>query len=800
MKINYLGKSRLSVVIVLSAASVAFAQKDRDSINSKDIEQVVLTGVADIAKDRKTPVAVSTIKEAVIVEKLGNQEFPEVLNTTPSVYATKAGGGFGDSRINVRGFDQRNTAVMINGVPVNDMENGAVYWSNWAGLSDVTSAMQVQRGLGSSKLAIASVGGTINILTKSADKKREGNVMFGLGNAGYNKLLFSYNTGKGTTGWSSSFLMSRTAGSMYADGTEFEGYNYYWALGYQKGKHDFQFTITGAPQWHNQRSFSPTINNYLKYGKDGEPNRKYNENWGYLNGEEYSYTRNYYHKPVMSLNWDYKITDATKLSTVVYASFGRGGGTGTVGSTSAIEAYRLADGSINFDRIYQFNKANNSAALARRSSINSHNWIGAISSLNHKLNDNLNFTVGVDGRYYKGLHYRVMSDFLGATSYKDNTDINNPNRIITDAYDASPNWNPFGGKTDETKIMYNNDGIVNWLGGFGQLEYSIGGLSAFAQGSISNQGFQRVDYFLNTPANQKTEMVNKLGYNVKVGANYNINSHHNVFVNGGYYERQPFFGAVFLNQRNDINPNLENEKVSSVEVGYGFRSSIFNANVNLYNTVWDDIFKRVSYRPASLTYYANVLGLKEVHRGVEVDFNVKPTEWITVNGMFSAGDWFYDSDVDATFIDDATNQIVGEGKLLIKDLKVGDAAQLTWALGADVKATENLKFDATYRYADNLYSGFDPGNNYNKNTPAVKLPSFGLLDLGLTLSTKTNVGKSLSFRLNVNNVLDETYISDMRTNTAADANEANNWNGLNKKNQVYFGFGRTWNASISYKF
>ena len=800
MKINYLGKSRLSVVIVLSAASVAFAQKDRDSINSKDIEQVVLTGVADIAKDRKTPVAVSTIKEAVIVEKLGNQEFPEVLNTTPSVYATKAGGGFGDSRITVRGFDQRNTAVMINGVPVNDMENGAVYWSNWAGLSEVTSAMQVQRGLGSSKLAIASVGGTINILTKSADKKREGNVMFGLGNAGYNKLLFSYNTGKGTTGWSSSFLMSRTAGSMYADGTEFEGYNYYWALGYQKGKHDFQFTITGAPQWHNQRSFSPTINNYLKYGKDGEPNRKYNENWGYLNGEEYSYTRNYYHKPVMSLNWDYKITDATKLSTVVYASFGRGGGTGTVGSTSAIEAYRLADGSINFDRIYQFNKANNSAALARRSSINSHNWIGAISSLNHKLNDNLNFTVGVDGRYYKGLHYRVMSDFLGATSYKDNTDINNPNRIITDAYDASPNWNPFGGKTDETKIMYNNDGIVNWLGGFGQLEYSIGGLSAFVQGSISNQGFQRVDYFLNTPANQKTEMVNKLGYNVKVGANYNINSHHNVFVNGGYYERQPFFGAVFLNQRNDINPNLENEKVSSVEVGYGFRSSIFNANVNLYNTVWDDIFKRVSYRPASLTYYANVLGLKEVHRGVEVDFNVKPTEWITVNGMFSAGDWFYDSDVDATFIDDATNQIVGEGKLLIKDLKVGDAAQLTWALGADVKATENLKFDATYRYADNLYSGFDPGNNYNKNTPAVKLPSFGLLDLGLTLSTKTNVGKSLSFRLNVNNVLDETYISDMRTNTAADANEANNWNGLNKKNQVYFGFGRTWNASISYKF
>jgi len=154
-----INKSMLTVVISLSTASVYYAQQVQDSASkSKDIEEVVLTGVADIAKDRKTPVAVSTIKEAQIVERLGNQEFPEILNTTPSIYATKGGGGFGDGRVNVRGFDMNNTAVMINGVPVNDMESGAVYWSNWAGLSDVTSAMQIQRGLGSSKLAIASIG------------------------------------------------------------------------------------------------------------------------------------------------------------------------------------------------------------------------------------------------------------------------------------------------------------------------------------------------------------------------------------------------------------------------------------------------------------------------------------------------------------------------------------------------------------------------------------------------------------------------------------------------------------------
>ena len=264
-----INKSMLTAIITLSTASVYYAQQVQDTVKetrSRDIEQVVLTGVADIAKERKTPVAVSTIKEAQIVERLGNQEFPEILNTTPSVYSTKAGGGFGDSKTIIRGFSQENIAVMVNGVPVNDMETGAVYWSNWSGLSDVTSAMQVQRGLGSSKLAIASVGGTINVLTRAADKKQGGIVSLGLGNDDYVKSLFAYNTGKSAKGWSSSFLMSRTAGSMYADGTQFEGYNYYFALGYQPNKkHDFQFTITGAPQWHNQRTTYSSIQNYIKY-------------------------------------------------------------------------------------------------------------------------------------------------------------------------------------------------------------------------------------------------------------------------------------------------------------------------------------------------------------------------------------------------------------------------------------------------------------------------------------------------------------------------------------------------------
>lgn len=77
--------------------------------------------------------------------------------------------------------------MMINGVPMNGMENQKVYWSNWAGLSDVTRSMQVQRGLGAAKVSVPAVGGSINIVTKSTEAKRGGFVSYGMGNDGYNK-------------------------------------------------------------------------------------------------------------------------------------------------------------------------------------------------------------------------------------------------------------------------------------------------------------------------------------------------------------------------------------------------------------------------------------------------------------------------------------------------------------------------------------------------------------------------------------------------------------------------------------
>lgn len=871
--ISYLGYQNLTLKFSVSNGATTNLGTIALEANSNELSEIVVKStVVDIAKDRKTPVAVSTIKAAEIQQKLGTQEFPEILRNTPSVYVTKSGGGFGDSRINIRGFNQNNIAVMINGMPVNDMENGSVYWSNWAGLSDVTSAMQVQRGLGSSKLATPSVGGTINIVTKSSDMKEGGSFSSGFGNARNFKIQGSYNTGKLENGLSASVLLSQTMGDGYINGTSFEGSNYYVALGYttKNDKHDFQFTVTGAPQWHNQRSTVSTIATYQKYGTLDEPNIKYNADAGYLNGEEYNIRKNYYHKPIASVNWDYKINETTKLSTVLYASMGRGAGasaTGGVGGNvynasvfllpngmvdyNKIQAWNNGTGSVFFNGqnrtrtmiggVYQNSSStgrtgagttaspyvyNTTSGITQTSSINSHDWFGGVINLNKKLTNTLTLDFGLDARTYTGYHFTVVNDLLGAGEFYDNTvaSLKPAGRHITETYQTDVQWNVFDKKNYE-KISFNSTGKVRWYGAFTQLEYSKDNLTAFVQGAISQQGFKREDDFVYLPTDPlaSTDYENILGGNVKGGANYNLNEKNNVYVNAGYYSRQPFFNSVYPNNRSTVNPNLTNEKIIGFEAGYGFRSRFFNATVNVYNTTWNDRYLKGNALPTDATTYTEYVGLNEVHSGFELEANSNITDKLKLNAMFSYGIWEYKGNATVNAYYQADNTpVVGytATPVYMDKVKVGDAAQMTASLGASYEVLTRVTVDANYNYNDKLYAGLSPINFADPNNKgALELPSYGLFDAGF--SYKMLVGKdkdkSVNFRLNVNNLFDKIYIAESRTNTFADDNlpvatgqpagskgtYASNgmlYNGVANVNQVFFGFGRTWNFTLRYDF
>ncbi|MEX0314063.1 MAG: TonB-dependent receptor [Allomuricauda sp.] len=808
--------------------------------DAEELEGVVVTGILDIAKDRETPVAVSTITATEIQEKIGSQELPEVLRSTPSIYATKTGGGFGDGRINVRGFDSQNTAIMINGIPVNDMENGRVFWSNWAGLSDVTTAMQVQRGLGSSKLAISSVGGTINILTKSTDKEQGGSVRFGGGNDGYLKTTASYNTGKNEKGFAASILLGRTSGDGYVQGTKFEGYNYFIGLGYEPNdRNSFQFILTGAPQVHNQRTSSffnvATIEDHLEYGA------LYNFNHGFLNGEEFGWRRNFYHKPIASFNWDRKFNDKTTLSTSVYASVGRGGGTGDIGvgpgfGFASSSRYRIpATGLVDYDLISRFNSGesvtfyngdNNGNprqiaptngeqivtsfgdGIIRRASMNSHNWFGLIANLHTDINSEWSWDVGIDARSYKGIHYRRVDNLLGADGYFDDDDINNPEHTVRQdgviESDFGSIVNIFKNIDDEEKIDYYNDGIVRWLGAFGQIEYSNGIVSTFLQGGVSQQGFKRIDYFtyLDSDPLQETDFENRLGGNIKGGINYNINEAHNVFVNAGYYSKQPLFDAVFLNFRNEVNPDLTNEKILGLEAGYGLNLGDFRTKINIYRTSWKDRFQDLDIEtPEGDEGTANINGVEQIHTGLEIETNYRASDVVQFRGMLSLGNWEYAGNPTGAALDDDRNVIDPDVTLYLDNVKVGDAAQFTTNLEMIVRPVENLKLSANLYSASRLFAQINADDFADPNHQgSLRLPSYSLFDLGAYY--KFNIGggnDAISIAANVNNVFDTEYIAESLTNTFVEGNGPT-FRGLNTDNKVFFGFGRTWNVSMRYNF
>ncbi|MEY3500673.1 MAG: hypothetical protein RL308_2342 [Bacteroidota bacterium] len=833
-------KNNLLAGLFLLIAGFSYSQeKVKDSIEGAQLEEVVIIGkgLMDLAKDRKTPIAVSSITASEIQSKIGTADITQTLVNTPSVYVAGQAGGFGDSRISVRGFQQDNTAFLLNGQPINGMEDGKMYWSNWSGMSDIANGIQIQRGLGSSKLAISSVGGTVNFITKATDKKEGGFTSVGTANDNYLKTTVGYNTGMSKSGWGMSFMLTHWQGDGYNAGTNGAGQNYFISVGYKLNeKHNFNVLLTGAPQWHDQ-NFTKRISDYLGFG------RKYNNNYGYLKGQFLSERTNFYHKPVANINWDYKISDKMELSTVVYASWGRGGGTGNYGgakkSISELNPYLGVNQNtyINFDLINTTNAAlaNGAGTFANsyliRSSMNNHSWFGTVSNLKYKLSENLNLNAGLDLRTYYGTHYRQVNNFLGLSTFTDArklrganhlTQGNNVNQVVNQSLSTNP-WDAmFNPAIDQNqKIDYDNSERISYGGVFGQLEYSKDNLSAFFQGSVSNQTHQRFDRFDYLPEFENSEKVSNIGYNVKAGGSYTVGNNHSIFANVGFYSRQPYHDNIYLNFTNEVNPLTSNEKILGLEAGYNFKSKMFTASFNAYRTAWQDrvvsssrvvtlateVIGTTTLTQGDLVYKSN-LGVEQVHTGLELDFVFKPLNSLDVKGFASVGNWEYNGNSTTRQTDENQN-LLSETLVDVDGGKVGDAAQTTWGLGVKYEIVKRFSIDADWRNYDKLYS------NVGAVKDNLELPSYDLVDAGI--SYKMLVGKdkkdSVNFRININNVFDEVYLSELTSNIKVTDNISSTnaalgtyqskgrvYNGIADANQGFFGFGRTWNFAIRYNF
>ncbi len=811
---------------------------------SQELEEVKVIG--NIAQDRKTPVAVSNLGKKEISEELGSQDLPMILNSKPGVHATQQGGGDGDARITIRGFDQRNVGVMIDGIPVNDMENGAVYWSNWFGLDAITQQIQVQRGLGATKLAMPSVGGTMNIITQNTAGKREISVGQEYGAGDFLRTNISYKSGTLKNGWGVLFSGSYKQGNGWVDGLMTQGAFYYLKVQKKWGDHVTSLSGFGAPQQHGQRSFNQPIaywdaqraydmgvtsvdSNSINRG------RRFNEHHGYvtdsLTGKKtlLNERRNFYHKPQITLKDFWKINNKLSWSNMAYVSIGRGGGERFFNSSSNILFNE--EGLVDWDQIiynnkykilfgqtyptidYAYDSTLNKSSQIMSASMNNHFWIGGLSQFDYKWNEKWNLSGGLDYRYYRGEHYTVITDLLGGDYFANDSDKNSATAMKV-----------VGDKIARGDLPYQNhrDGLVQWYGGFGQAEYSHGRWTAFVNASVVVNRYKGIDYFKKKELHiddsiyyvgysdtvyhegrmyttdseeliySQTEWVSKGGFTLKTGANLNLTERSNLFVNVGYLSRTPQFSNVIDNNTNTVFEEILNEVIYAFEAGYGYRSKKLSINANAYYTYWQNKpfpFGVLVPNPLDPLEFvrANVNGMDALHMGAELDLSYSLNKDLSLEGMVSIGDWTWQSS--------ETVDVLGTKFTFdARGVHVGDAAQSTYAASIRYSVFKSGYVKVKYTYFDRYFSNFDPftltGSNGGRDS--WKIPGYGLMSIhaGYRIKFEKSV---LHFKGNVFNALNTWYISDARNNQNGSSFDA-------QSAGVFIGQGTTFNVSVSFEF
>ena len=827
------------------------------SLTAGVLEMSALEVLASRA-DENTPVAYTNVTKEEMEFRLGSQDIPMSLNTTPSVYATHQGGGAGDARINVRGFNQRNVAVMINGVPQNDMENGWVYWSNWDGVGDATSSIQMQRGLSAANLATPSIGGTMNIITDPTAHSRGGKFKQEIGAGGFKKSTINLNTGTIGGNFAFSTTIVRKTGDGVIDKAWTDAWAYYFGASYQMdSKNRFELYAVGAPQRHGQNLYKQNVSAYdsafaktilddddlgaISSYAEHEDGRFYNQNASSVSsdydGKQYWYMygvgglmgeglqdrydknflnerENFFHKPLVNLNHYHTINDKMRLSSVLYWSGGSGGGTGTYGSLKWNYHDGISSPSrwVHYDKTIENNSSNIDSTWSDtesrstgilRNSINRQSTLGLISKLNVDVSDAVDVELGVDWRSAGIEHSREVRDLLGGDYFVDDNDDNFKDGKKVGLGDV---------------IAYWNETTVDWIGVFGQGSYTSGPISAYGMYGLSRIKYSYQDHFTveDEVIKSKPIVTNQL----KGGVLYNVSDGINVFANYGVVEKPPIMDNVIYYD-GTVASDPANEQFVGTEFGGSYSSGIFSLKTNYYMTDWKDrnLTKAVTTGQGSSgdTDVIFLTGVNQKHSGIEIEASVQPISMLRLDASISMGTWKFVDDASGTY-----QSYSDEGEVsysydyALDGLFVGDMPQTSFVLGVTLTPIKGLKAQIISKTYDSHYSDWSPDDReYDSTDPedipdtdqVWQAPGYTRMDIHLSYDLPVSIGGAgITAFAHVFNALDAVYIQDAVDNSQYNGyyREDDNGNVLNNHSaataEVFLGTPMYFNAGLSFNF
>ena len=783
------------------SATVKVSDSNASASFSLASSSVALGGVEVLADrvDNTSAIPYDDYTKADIDFRLGGRGLPKALATLPNVYVEN-GGGWDDENVYVRGFDDRYTSYLINGIPMNDMENGNLYFSNWSVLADVASVVQVQRGAGSVNLATPSLGGVVNFMSMPASSEASVVVKQEAGQHAYSKTAVTINTGLMMDGKLAMVASAskRTADRLFAVGTYTEAWSYYFNTSYSFNENNrLEFVALGSPQIHGQSFWNNRVSNYshelardmgvaeedlrTEYGMDYNP-RADNldtpftgqkataswlpfDGWNNRSADMYSSTlinerENYFHKPIVQLNSYNKLNDTMTLASSLYYSGGEGGGSGSAGSIrwKADGSGRDYDETIRRNSLDFVDGFGYQSRGILRGSRNNQSTVGVVSKLDMEVSDTVSMTFGVDIRTATVEHYREVYNLLGGDFYMDT---------------SNPNWtDDQQHRTLGDKVFYDYTNTVDWMGGYAQVNYDNGmGTNGFAMFGTTSASYTNQDHF--TLDNNKIEADGEMGYQMKVGGSRALNDAWQLFGNMSYSAMTPSLDKVINDYNNTLNGSFENEKATWLDVGARFKSGNgqWAGTMNYYYALWSD--RNQSGTSESLDgteSFFSITGLNELHTGLEYSVAYQPIPVLRIDIRGHESDWRFTDNLSYSY-----NEIEGDAgseetlALYVKDVMVSGAPQsqnvviVTGFFNRLKVSGEVQSFSKQYPrwgYDGNIEDlAFLLGEDNTFAEDAYVTGNTTLVNFVSSYTTEL-MGKDVTLSASVFNAMDELYVGD----------------------------------------
>ena len=212
-----------------------------------ELEALLIKGVRAKSTD---PVSQTTLSPVQLEQNYrGQQPIFLLEGLSPSVNSfSESGtrmGNYGGMRL--RGIAQERINMTLNGIPLNDMIDHGVFFSNFTDLGANFESVQIQRGVGIAPNGVASYAGSVNFETvRLQDRVRGGAMNIGVGAFNTYRLSASVSSGIIDDRWSLYGSYSSLQSDGFRDYTSTTAYSFFFSGAYIGDRHLFKWNAFDA--------------------------------------------------------------------------------------------------------------------------------------------------------------------------------------------------------------------------------------------------------------------------------------------------------------------------------------------------------------------------------------------------------------------------------------------------------------------------------------------------------------------------------------------------------------------------